>query len=270
MIESIDRIIITFGSSNFSNWIKSFNKITQFNIQYININIALETLQTRTGILIALSYKDMELLSKDNNLNKLKDYYDYVLATNYDTVKLLDNHQLFSQFMMDHNMSNLIPKVYDLKNDNISYPCILKLNVGGYGGNKTYVINNKTELEQKMGDTTNWIIKELICEKTEYTAHILAIDGIVIHIITYGTVYVFDNYIKRGSANIHIRDIDHSEYFVDIFRLLNYTGFACINYKIIDSIPKIFEINPRLGGSLVAETEDFEIMLNKLVEAIKK
>ncbi|MNC96669.1 hypothetical protein D3C83_141030 [compost metagenome] len=38
--------------------------------------------------------------------------------------------------------------------------------------------------------------------------------------------------------------------FCEILTLLKFEGLCCFNYKIKDSRPLIFEINPRFGGSL--------------------
>jgi hypothetical protein len=54
--------------------------------------------------------------------------------------------------------------------------------------------------------------------------------------------------------------------FISIFKtLLPNDGelLCCIDYKIEDNIPKIFEINVRLGYTLAMYSEDFEIMMNK-------
>jgi carbamoylphosphate synthase large subunit len=39
--------------------------------------------------------------------------------------------------------------------------------------------------------------------------------------------------------------------FAAMLRSINFDGLCCINYKIVDGRPFIFEINPRFGASLV-------------------
>ena len=283
MSELISNISIYFGSVNFDNWTNLLNKLTNHKIIHIDISRLLDKSfgnllhpnSSEKRILIVLLYSDVELLSKNNNFNKLRPYFHYILIPNYNTVRLLDNHHSFSSFMMKHNMNDLIPKIYNPHQESlitggysIQYPCVLKQNSNSYGGNSTYVINDYIDLKQKKDKSISWIIKELIIDKTEYVTHILAINGKIINSITYGTIFKTDHHIKHGASDTHIRD-DHGYFFSDIIRLLNYTGFACVDYKMKDGKPKIFEINPRPGGSLIAETKDIEIMLNKLIEAIK-
>ena len=55
--------------------------------------------------------------------------------------------------------------------------------------------------------------------------------------------------MQRGSR--------HQDLFGDILGKLDYEGAACFNYKLADDAPRIFEINPRFGGSLVMDVTAF-------------
>jgi predicted ATP-grasp superfamily ATP-dependent carboligase len=89
---------------------------------------------------------------------------------------------------------------------------------------------------------------EAIRGRYEYVQHSAWIDGDPIVVVTGRQDMGDDLVIKRGSVTYErCDDVD----FGAIFRALKYTGFACVDFKIKDGQPKIFEINPRLGGSLV-------------------
>jgi predicted ATP-grasp superfamily ATP-dependent carboligase len=62
---------------------------------------------------------------------------------------------------------------------------------------------------------------------------------------------------------IKYKKIDNFDWtpFEKIFTKLKYTGFACIDFKMINSKIKIFEINPRLGGTIVHDPEDFSTLI---------
>ena len=101
---------------------------------------------------------------------------------------------------------------------------------------------------------------------TNTLAIFLVHNGIIIHEIYYKS---------RESQNYHISHGKKMRYtsvkldipiFCKIFQLLKYTGFACIDFKIIDDNIKIFEINPRLGGTLVHNKNDLRITIEKTVE----
>ena len=40
-------------------------------------------------------------------------------------------------------------------------------------------------------------------------------------------------------------------------RDLDYTGTCCINYKLADGVPMLFEINPRFGATLCADINPY-------------
>jgi carbamoylphosphate synthase large subunit len=54
----------------------------------------------------------------------------------------------------------------------------------------------------------------------------------------------------------------------NVIKHLNYSGPCNIDFKLINGIPKIFEINPRLGGSLMVE-ENLPV-LAKILEIVIK
>ncbi len=51
--------------------------------------------------------------------------------------------------------------------------------------------------------------------------------------------------ISIGKIETPFRDV-----FAAVLQALDYSGTSCFNYKIADGKPKLFEINPRAGGSL--------------------
>ena len=54
--------------------------------------------------------------------------------------------------------------------------------------------------------------------------------------------------------------------FINIFAKLNYSGFACVDFTIYNGKISIFEINPRIGGSLVFNVIYFNRFFTKLIE----
>jgi predicted ATP-grasp superfamily ATP-dependent carboligase len=62
------------------------------------------------------------------------------------------------------------------------------------------------------------------------------------------------NYIHKGAVKKYtILDNDNYEpfkIFEKIFKKINYTGFACSDFIVEDNNLLIFEINPRMGGSM--------------------
>jgi predicted ATP-grasp superfamily ATP-dependent carboligase len=51
--------------------------------------------------------------------------------------------------------------------------------------------------------------------------------------------------------------------FSDLLNAIGFEGLCCIDYKVKNGIPYIFEINPRFGGSLSFYFFSFLRHLNK-------
>ncbi len=46
--------------------------------------------------------------------------------------------------------------------------------------------------------------------------------------------------------------------FADILQIAGFTdGTCCVDYKVVDGIPKIFEVNPRFGWSLLYDLGNY-------------
>jgi len=80
------------------------------------------------------------------------------------------------------------------------------------------------------------------------------------------------NYIQKGKMSNYVKVIDNRidfcmDIFSKIFTKLNYTGFACADFKLYDDNLKIFEINPRLGGTIINDRLDFVELMNACVNS---
>jgi predicted ATP-grasp superfamily ATP-dependent carboligase len=75
------------------------------------------------------------------------------------------------------------------------------------------------------------------------------------------------NLIKKGGiTNYTVLDDINYNTFENIFNHLQYTGFASSDFIIKDNKIIIFEINPRLGGSLVHN----KLFINKFINILVK
>ena len=64
-----------------------------------------------------------------------------------------------------------------------------------------------------------------------------------------------ENYIHHGRIKEPIRVLNIGKNIEDditkVLITINFTGFVCIDFKIVNNKIKIFEINPRLGETIV-------------------
>jgi len=201
--------------------------------------------------LFPLATGDSYFLNENANYLRGKGYRFLISPTT--TIKMLSNKSNFAEFMINNDLNKYIPQKYD----SIQYPCILKKNRSIFGQD-SFVINSKNDIPPGLTAKSikkNYIIQEPIYGLCEYTTDILAKNG---KIYMHTTLkYCYKNQIYIMGSNListgHLEDISEQVYnvFATIIRKVNYSGFCNIDYKLTDDgTPKIFEINPRCGGSL--------------------
>ena len=107
----------------------------------------------------------------------------------------------------------------------------------------------------------NYVVQEYIHDYVEYTTHIIARNGIIIYHLTYQITFMTDEYIKGGiNTTNSIIKINLDKQYLDILQMfllpIKYDGICCVNFKIVNNKIYIFEINPRLGGTLLLHKND--------------
>lgn len=177
-------------------------------------------------------------------------------SPNGDTFDLLDHTFRFHRWMWEHHRTW---KPHRLEQP--AYPCIAKFD-RSHGGCGVRLIRTSAE------DPTSGLelLMEAVRGRHEYIWHAAALRGEVLVERTFRVDLIDDLEIRRGPRpGIVVAppvDLDV------ILRELDYTGFACANYKMVDGVPKIFEINPRMGGSLVHAPQHLAEMLAVVKERL--
>jgi len=175
------------------------------------------------------------------------------------------NHKgKFYEYMIENGFSDYVPKVYD----KIIYPCILKYNIAA-AGNMTYVINEQNDIPENI-NFYDYSMTEIIEAEREYATHIFATDGEIKMELTYQYNYDKPVYVKgRYNKPLLSFEVDIDPNVLNIFKQIikksGYNGEMCIDYKIVNGVPKIFEINPRFGSSLML-SDYYGLFINKYIE----
>jgi hypothetical protein len=99
------------------------------------------------------------------------------------------------------------------------------------------------------------VIQEYIQSDKEYAGYFVVKKGKIMFSFAYLRHYGNRIYIKGDSLDKTTQErieivSRHINVFEQFLLPLKYTGACCIDYKIVDGIPIVLEINPRLGGSL--------------------
>jgi carbamoylphosphate synthase large subunit len=211
--------------------------------------------------LLPLTIKNELFLLKYSSKIMAKGYK--FLVPSKKVIEILDNKTKFVDYMIKNKLDEYIPKKYN----KIKYPCILKKNVSIFGKDG-YIINSASDIPENI-NIDDYLIQEPINGSCEYSTDILAKNGKIIKVSASRYCYDSELYIMgckvmSPAINEKITDKVYSA-FEKIIRTLNYSGFCNIDYKVVDTgYPKIFEINPRCGGSLR------DIPLNKFNKLVAK
>ena len=193
-----------------------------------------------------------------------------VFKNNLEVIDILDNKSKFGKYMLTKFKANSPEIVYYNIDDETYYDetlvtdnMIKKPNKGhsSIGIERISTLN--------LSELKNHIVQNYIQNETYYSGHFLVLNGIVIKKVYFYSSYKYPNGIKKGKIvsykTTEKLDIDDSVLH-NIFKDLNYSGFACPEFIIHENKIIIFEINPRPGGSLVCN----KIYLNLFMDSLKE
>ncbi len=218
--------------------------------------------------------KQLLYTEKLDKINKVDNFIPSTIEQTYHTrsifkndstsISILNNKSIFAEFMMN-NFPSFIPRCCYYNYSNKTYKSdmakkmILKPNISDSGiGIK--IINSFEHLQ-------NSVISEYL-DHTEYiTGHFLTKNGVILHKTYFVAQNNQINFVKKGKiTNYKIFEklaIDDS-IFNKIFEKLNFSGISCSDFIIKNNSIIIFEINPRIGGSLVHDNTIFNTFLTKI------
>ena len=198
-----------------------------------------------SDLVIPLLIHDVRLLQKSRDLlgnNPIK-------IPSEEVVNICDNKYLFNKTLVEKGFQDFIPKI----GTNLPLPFMLKKKVT-WAGDYCYLISDAEKQAAYSGLIKNddYFCQEIIGGANEYATHILFKDGKIVKTLT--VKYTFYDEVpingKSGFAYTEIVECECLDVFVLILSAIDYEGLCCFDYKIADGKPKIFEINPRFGGSL--------------------
>lgn len=168
---------------------------------------------------------------------------------NNDLLEMFNNKRAFQEFMILYFPFNIPEPVFNIDD----YPYLIKP-IYGCGGNRIEYItieNNKTF------NIKDFIMERYIHNNNYYVGQYMVLNGKILWHCTYktnidkNTITIIRGKIKNYTIVEHEDNL-----FNEIFKICNYTGFACIDFTILNDIVKIFEINPRVGGTFMDDEKN--------------
>ena len=157
-------------------------------------------------------------------------------------------------FLRFNGFDEFAPKIY---NGSITYPFIYKKRQDEWGAHSRIIksAEEKAKFESVIMPDA-YFKQEYARGYVEYVTHMLVPKGRPRYVLTYEHGFDSEYFIKGKWDNfISHREVDTPcpDVLTSILETLNYTGTCCFNYKYADSVPKIFEMNPRYGATLTFE-----------------
>lgn len=207
-------------------------------------------------LVLPLYEKDIFILN-----NSYKNQSEKFLTPSNEVVKFCNDKKVFNRHLIENGFAEYIPKILDQKR---AFPYILKKSVDEWGLN-SHIINSEEKERQFATQLNNpeYFKQEYIIGEDEYTTHFIFDKNKIVYHFTLHFKFP-DNIFIKGlqspsfkTAQIKPTETLFSDLFEQILNNINFSGVGCFNFKMVNGIPKIFELNPRVGGSLPLDLENF-------------
>ncbi len=192
-------------------------------------------------LVVGLTYEEILLLSQN-------DHQQWLPVPRTDCIKLCHDKYRFAMHMVEMGFRENIPLV----DDDLGFPFILKKKLDSWGQN-THVVKNKVQLQAllKLIQRDEYFCQACVPGRFEYASHLLVVGGKIVHSLTIQHLFESETAVNGKEDRIsRIAKCEYLELFTRILNSVGFEGLCCIDYKIWNGKPMIFEINPRFGGSL--------------------
>jgi predicted ATP-grasp superfamily ATP-dependent carboligase len=108
---------------------------------------------------------------------------------------------------------------------------------------------NDEDIHADKVNSSQYLKEHYIAGNQEYCSHIIAAGNTIRFMRSAMHTFDTDAYIKGINKSPNATEIvDHSQYapiFERILASIDYEGFCCFDYKIVNGRPCVFELNPR-------------------------
>lgn len=207
-------------------------------------------------LILPLYEKDILILNNSYKNQSGK----YIIPSN-EVVEFCNDKKKFNKYLIENGFEDYIPKILDQRKD---FPYILKKSIDEWGLN-SHIIDTE-EKEQQLAeflDNSEYFKQEYITGQDEYTTHFIFDKTKIVYHFTLHFKFPDSVFIKGlqspsfKKAQINPTETLFADLFEKILININFSGVGCFNFKIVNGIPKIFELNPRVGGSLPLDLENF-------------
>ena len=242
----------------FNKAVDEYIDAEKFEHQIVDINQTFDF--NHLDLVVPLTISQVQCLARHHQAMNHK---KFIVAAPRAT-RLAHDKNRFNEFLKQNEFGHLLPRV----SDKSAFPFVLKRSQDA-GGKNTLLVRNESDLErwQHLLQQPDYFCQQYVPGDIEYTTHFIYSKG-----IRYSCTIKFrmnrDYYIRgvrmQPFKNVQMSIVDpiFDATFAEILSALEFEGVGCFNFKIIDEQPVIFEMNPRYGGSLSRDINNFLSALN--------
>ncbi len=226
---------------------------TYYNFVYADFNKILRI--KPFDLVLPLFEKDIFILNKYYTRTK-----NFLIPSNK-LVRFCNDKNAFNNYLIANGFSRFIPAML---HESKGFPYILKKSIDQWGENSYIIDSPEKELELLyLVNDPAYFKQEYIAGEDEYTTHFIFDKDKIAYDFTLHFRFPYTTYIKGSkspafkTAQINPTETLHTDVFEHILRTIKFRGVGCFNFKISNGLPKIFELNPRVGGSLPLDLVNF-------------
>ena len=177
------------------------------------------------------------------------DFPNLMPVPSREAILLCDDKYLLNQKLAANGFGAFVPRMGDEQ----TYPYILKKRIDAWGVNTHIVSNPEQEkaFSDKIADP-DYFKQQLITGPFEYATHIIFKDGRIVCSLNVEYKFSKERPIKGKDLPVYSRlcACPYLDLFSRVLSCIGFSGLCCVNYKVHENRPYIFEINPRFGLSL--------------------
>ena len=167
-----------------------------------------------------------------------------------ESVLLCDDKQHFYRHLEQAGFTHAMPRIAEA--GVLALPFIVKRR-HDVMGQHCHVVRDETDLRRyaPLFADPDYFCQALVRGEEEFATHLLFRGGRIEHALNIRYRFTGDTPVKgKTPASWAPVAARHLALFGDMLSALGFEGLCCVNYKEEGGAPKVFEINPRFGGSL--------------------
>ena len=247
------------------------------------ICLELSLIQRIVNVVLPIRTHAMLRLQLRHSRDFLESHFGAIFALSQpETVMMLSNKSHFHTWMIEHDLGKFMPTAYQTPNE-VQYPCLVKATNLGLGEG-VYIVSNRSELDAAIQaeGVGSYIMSEAILGSIKHCIFFVAHQGRSVAYLSHITKHEGDLFIDGSKLRVPSQLVYTPDMIAlspaysilkKIVRLTKFTGFGCIEFKLIPAARSEGQISDYLSNlAPVSNTTDaiftdMALLLDDIVES---